>query len=178
MSTTPMTAAAIPTILCQVIGSSRNNTPSARPDADGWRTCKPICLISLAFIKGLAVGVSLAKDTLGISCRDGACLDHPVVKFFGVFSCHPVILKAAFEEPYHDGVHHLARVEGSLLSRAQPRGWVRPYKYLHRQSEAVGSRPYARLEEELAFPHGRPRVDLCPGERPSRSHRLHEQAAR
>src|SRR5262245_42270522 len=118
MSTTPMTAAAIPTILCQVIGSSRNNTPSARPDAEGWRTCKPICLISLAFIKGLAVGVSLAKDTLGSSCRDGLVLDHPVVKFFGVFSRHPVILKAAFEEPYHDGVHHLARV-GS----ARPGSW-------------------------------------------------------
>ena len=43
-------------------------------------------LISLAFVKGLAVGVSLAKDTLGGSCRDSACLDHPVVKFFGVFS--------------------------------------------------------------------------------------------
>ena len=43
-------------------------------------------LISLAFVKGLAVGVSLAKDTLGGSCRNGACLDHPIVKFFGVFS--------------------------------------------------------------------------------------------
>src|SRR5262249_26911185 len=39
---------------------------------------------------------------------------------------------------YTNRVHHLAQVEGSLLSRAQPRGWVRPYKYLHCQSEAVG----------------------------------------
>ena len=38
------------------------------------------------FVKGLAVCVSLANDTLGGSCRDGACLDHPVVKFLGVFS--------------------------------------------------------------------------------------------
>jgi hypothetical protein len=43
------------------------------------RTYKPICLISLAFVKGLAATVSLAKDTLGGSCRDGACLDHPVL---------------------------------------------------------------------------------------------------
>src|SRR5262245_5177094 len=51
-----------------------------------WRTYTPICLISLAFVKGLAATVSLAKDTLGGSSRDSACLDHPVVKFFGVFS--------------------------------------------------------------------------------------------
>jgi hypothetical protein len=40
----------------------------------------------IAFIKGLAASVSLAKDTLGGSCRNSACLDHPVIKFFGVFS--------------------------------------------------------------------------------------------
>ena len=95
-----------------------------------------------------------------------------------------MILKAAFEEPYHDGVHHLARAEGSLLSRAQPRGWVRPYKYLHRQSEAVGSRPYARLEEELAFPHGRalgsgfPVRIACMSERRVKSPEWHEQYQR
>src|SRR5215475_3206895 len=38
------------------------------------------------FHKRSCRGISLAKDTLGSSCRDGACLDHPVVKFFGVFS--------------------------------------------------------------------------------------------
>jgi hypothetical protein len=90
---------------------------------------------------------------------------------------HPVILKAAFEEPCHDGVDHLARVEGSLPSRAQPWGWVRPCKYLYRRPEAVGSRHYARREKELAVPHRRSRVDLCRGERPSRSHRLRERAA-
>ena len=40
----------------------------------------------IAFIKRLAKSVSLAKDTLGGSCRNSACLDHPVIKFFGVFS--------------------------------------------------------------------------------------------
>ena len=39
-----------------------------------------------ALVKGLAVGFSLAKDTLSGSCRDSACLDHPVVEFFGVLS--------------------------------------------------------------------------------------------
>ena len=50
-----------------------------------------------------------------------------------------VILKAAFEQACHDAALHLAsQVEGT-----QPRGWVRPCKYLHRQSEG---RPYARQE--------------------------------
>jgi len=72
-----------PNDLCQAIGSPRNNTPSsdpptmnmpsigtttlaglsARTDAEGWRTCKPICLISLAFVKGLAA-TALCRRTL------------------------------------------------------------------------------------------------------------------
>src|SRR6476620_2695497 len=41
---------------------------------------------SVGFVKCLAVGFSLAKDALCGSSGDGAGLNHPVIKFFGVFS--------------------------------------------------------------------------------------------
>ena len=56
-------------------------------------------------------------------------------------------------------------------------GCVRANTFI-RRPEAMGSRHYARREKELAVPHRRSRVDLCPGERPSRSRRLRERAAR
>jgi len=76
-------------------------------------------------------------------------------------------LKAAFE-----WTNLASRVEGSPLSCAQPRDWVRPYKCRHRQSVAVGSRPCARLKEEVAL-----RCWLrAAGERPA--HHLLERMAR
>ena len=46
-----------------------------------WRTYKPICLISLAFVEGLAATVSLAKDTLGGSCLRDQLRDQLKGKF-------------------------------------------------------------------------------------------------
>ena len=66
-----------------------------------------------ALVKGLAVGVSLAKDALSGSSRDSACLDHPVVEFFGVLSrpamwvLHPLGGVAA-----DIGAPHPRRVQG------------------------------------------------------------------
>ena len=63
---------------------------TARTDAKGISGALTNRYASLAFVEGLALRVSLAKDTLSGSCRDGTCLNHPVVEFFGVFSGPPM----------------------------------------------------------------------------------------